>query len=244
MTSVRSYGVGQYRAGEAHLLIAPRVLPPGRPLCIFHHGRGNVAGDFVLSPNLALDRIAEAGVPLLIIDQGGALSWGNSAARASINDAWAWGIANLGVRADKVLHYCGSMGNLPCWNWIADNPGKTLGLVSSLPTIDLVALHNNPTYTTEIETAYGGAAAYAAAETASDPNQRRAAILTGLGDAPVQLWYSTNDPLAPAATVESFADAVGIGLAERHNMGAAGHTFLPMDKQHLANFLARAGGLR
>jgi alpha-beta hydrolase superfamily lysophospholipase len=83
----------------------------------------------------------------------------------------------------------------------------------------------------QIDTAFGGNAAYLAAVGTSNP-MTRAASFQGV---PVKLWYSTDDPSVPTAHVASFATAAGAPTA---SLGAVGHSAGSLTAEALTSFFA------
>lgn len=227
----------QVRAAEWESIHLPPIAPrKRRRLVVFCHGRSNTALDFVNSGMGDVDLNAY-GVPVVYHDNGGAFSWGNESAIASIDECWAFMQAKFGVPSDKLLLYFGSMGNFPAWNWIRRNPGKVAAVVCGLPVVQYGYLHDTvgAPYAAEIDAAHG---AYATAQ-ALDPSTHTAEIVAGLQGAPVQFWYPTNDPLQPLAQSLAFADALAIPSSQRFNMGAIGHSMSGVDRPTVARFLAR-----
>jgi hypothetical protein len=117
-----------------------------------------------------------------------------------------------------------------------------------LPCVDLQDIHDNRNAAltafigtdgvTNIEAAYGGAAAYATALPTHNPNTAAnitAQIATGI---PVGLFYSTDDAICYPTVVSTFGAAIGATL---YSMGAAGghaiSTALTLDVSPFVNFI-------
>jgi predicted alpha/beta hydrolase family esterase len=174
--------------------------------------------------------VADGGFPTLAADFGGKSTWGNDTALGAMSAAVTWWTSGGGpvpVKSDKVVLLGGSMGCLTVGLWAIANPSKVAAIVLVLPAIDLEDLHDNRYLTTPgdlaipIEAAYGGSSGYLSAlatKSLNLPAQRTALKNTGI---PIQVHYSSNDPVAIPAVATDFATAVG---ADLHSVGALGHS--------------------
>lgn len=231
-----SYGTKGTELGVAVTGLGYRPDNTRTPV-LWAHGRGGSGvNETQLADNLrVMQAVSDVNLPILSMDMGGPATWGNDAAIAKVTDAKAYAQGALGGKAGKVLLWGGSMGSLAVLNWAKANPTLVAAVACALPANDLVNLHANATFTAEIETAYGGAAGYAAAVAAHDPSQN-AASLTGF---PIKLWYSTNDTTVVPSTVTAFQAAVNAagGNCQIQSMGAIGHTITAISESDVATFL-------
>lgn len=239
MAHCTAWGTGQYAAGEGHVFHYNRLYVGDgtkRPIIWFHQHTGNATS--TLQPGTAaygLDVLAETGHPIIAADLGGPSTWGSDASLARTTDAFNYIIARMGAKSDKALLWGGSMGTLTALLWAKANPTKVAALAVSLPVLNLQDVHDNRTfgatvYGPIIETAYGGAAGYAAALATKNP----AATPASWAGVPMKLWYSEDDPVAIPSEVAAFAAASG---AQTVSQGAAGHTFNGVDFKKVRDFL-------
>jgi predicted alpha/beta hydrolase family esterase len=178
------------------------------------------------------------GFPVLTSDFGGPSTWGNDTSRTAMTAAATWMMSQPGAMTDKVSLYGGSMGCLTVLNWAISNPTKVASIVLVLPAVSLADLHDNRQISTPgdiaafIDTAYGNHAGYVAALPTHDPNTT--ANRAALAALPIQVWYSTNDPIADPTIAQSFAAATG---AELRSLGAVGHSASTLDYDRMRNFV-------
>jgi pimeloyl-ACP methyl ester carboxylesterase len=189
-------GVGAYVASERHVLIANRDYRAdgtkrGVLYCPSH---GNDATQAIAAHYVddVLNAVAEAGFPVLSCDLGaGGTSWGNDTAISRFTSAKNYLQGTCGAKAGAVLVYGFSMGGLTALNWARQHPDKVAAAAFACPAVDLADIHDNNRggYAAEIETAYGGAAGYAAAVAAHNPVAVRAyAAVTGATAGLVSYW--------------------------------------------------------
>ena len=189
---------------------------------IYGMGHGLVAPYYAFAPlnAWAVESVETAARPWVIPDTP-FNSWGNDDAIDSVDKSLAWLGRPDGQRCrdDKVFLAGASMGTLTTLNWARTHLDKVAAVALCVPAVSLKDLHdrNVQGWKTEIETVYGGAAAYAAAIDTHDP-LTYAAELVGL---PIKLWYSPDDPVIAPAKVEAFATAVGAELVA--NPAGTGH---------------------
>jgi dienelactone hydrolase len=167
----------------------------------------------------------EVGLPVLCIDAGGTLTFGNDTAIARLEEAVAW-VASSGFgRSDGVL-LCGtSMGSMLAASYIgknATNRGKVTGAALFYPSRLDYAYNNG--YAAEINTAYTDAAGYTAAKPTHDViDLATAGKLNGV---PIKGWYSTNDTTAGVSTwadIKAALAAGGASVPAESSLGAVGH---------------------
>lgn len=236
---VTSYGVGRYVASEADVILRGRFAKPttSKRGIVWCHERGALANFLQVEPLLGAELLTRAGLPIIAADLGGTATWGNDTEQARTQQAWDYLVTAAGCASDKVLLYGMSMGAPGALNWARANPTKVAAVALVLPITDLIGFHdaNLGGYATEIETAYGGLAAWNAAKAAHDP-LTHAAEYAGI---PIKLWYSTDDSLALPANVTAFAAASG---ASTQSMGAQGHTAQGLDAAQVLEFLGAYAG--
>jgi alpha-beta hydrolase superfamily lysophospholipase len=147
-----------------------------------------------------------------------------------------------GAKAGKVLVYGGSMGALTALVWAMNNPTLVLGVGGIIPVVNLADVHDNNRggHAASIETAYGGAAGYAAAVAAHNP----AANPGLLASMPIKLWTGGNDAVATPGAASAFVAAVGsnasvtsLGAGVDHATGNAA-----FDPQQIVKFFNSLDG--
>jgi pimeloyl-ACP methyl ester carboxylesterase len=238
MGVVSHHAVGVYQAGEGVCTLRERLhkADGSRRGCLYFWGRGNAswqATSRVYWNGLQRD-LAEAGIPVLSGDYGSPTHWGAPVTVTRAEQLRSYGVTQLGIKSDKVLVLAISMGALAALNWASANPSKVAAVALITPVLDLAWAHD--TYgggseAAQIDTAFGGNAAYLAAVGTSNP-MTRAASFQGV---PVKLWYSTDDPSVPTAHVASFATAAGAPTA---SLGAVGHSAGSLTAEALTSFFA------
>jgi pimeloyl-ACP methyl ester carboxylesterase len=245
----RSRGVGSYVAGEAHNFAWSKDAGPGAPVVVSCQGSHaladeawNAATD--LSRTLAL---AHAGFLVVSGDlsqtasQG---SFGNDTARTRIGQLITLAqsaSAPIRGRAGKVALIGVSGGATAAINYARANPANVSALYLMTPLLDLQDFHDNrvtqagSSFTqAEIEAAYGGSAAYAAAVASHSPVAgSNPAQLAGI---PIKLAYSTNDQYVTTASVDAFAAATG---AQKVSLGNVLHNAASVDPADVVDFLRR-----
>jgi pimeloyl-ACP methyl ester carboxylesterase len=238
-----SRSVGAFRTGEVSVLALGRCARPdnsryGAIFCPGYQGNADVYYQPVY--NGPVHALAESGTPCLMADHGGNSTWGNDTAMAAMDAAYTYLTTTGGAKPGKVFLSGGSMGTLTMLNWAKRNPTKVAGIACALPAVSLTDLHDNryvdaPGTTNPVralvETAYGGATAYAAAVGTHDPNLTPGAF-TGI---PMKLYYSTDDPVALPSIALAFAAAVG-SSCKVASLGARGHNADNLDPVDIAEF--------
>lgn len=174
------------------------------------------------------------GLPNVTPDMGSTIHWGNDASINRVTSAKGFLVAK-GAKSDKALIVAISMGALSALSWARQNLSSVAAIALITPVVSLPDVHDNNLngWAAEIESAYGGAAAYTAALPTHNPAQF-AAQLAGI---PIRAYYSTDDPTARATPVASFVAAVG-SSAQAVPIGAFGHTTGTWDFAPAAAFLA------
>jgi hypothetical protein len=109
---------------------------------------------------------------------------------------------------------------LSALNWAARNRTRVLAVAATLPVVDLADVHDHDRggFASEIETAYGGPSGYAE----QIGNHNPAVHVSSLAGLRFKAWYSNNDPIANAAALTAFVDALG-PPATAVSLGAIGH---------------------
>lgn len=223
MAVVSSWEIGAYMAGEGSCVLYDRAhrLDGSKRGCLYFWGRGNQAWQ-------ALSRVywngiqrdfAEEGMPVASGDLGSMTHWGSPTAVARTESLRAWAATRGLFSPNKVVLFGVSMGALAALNYARAYPTKVAAIVLVTPVVSLSYYHdthNGGSEAAQIETAYGGLAAYQAALPTSDPT----AYIASLG-IPIKVWYSTSDPDIPVSLVQSFATAAN---AETASLGAVDHS--------------------
>lgn len=202
-------GVGQ-RSGWARLTKSD----DGRPVIVaFGHGtRDSIYNLDAVFPYLR--DLHDAGMVSVSLDDSAPCRWGNAAMRADMATIRSNAIAAMA--ADEPAHVIGfSAGVTAAYNYAKANPTHVASLVGILPCVNIQRIHSADLggFAAEIAGAYGGAPADA------DNPADNAATFASI---PQLLIYSTNDSIAEASEVTSFAAASG---AELVSMGAIGHSY-------------------
>lgn len=218
MSATRA-GKGNYLAGEGFICSVPRKWVPGSSRVIVSiRGAG---GDYTASAN-DVRRTPDREIPSIAADFGKTSGgrWGTDDSNTKITAAWQYMIDTYGVRSDKVVFAVGSGGLIDALNWIKANPGKCAAVGSAVGAVSLTDIHDNnrDNRAAEIESVYGGLAAYNAIKTAKNPPDHPASFR----DVAMRLVYSADDPICLAAITEAFARDVGHNVI-LENVGNQGH---------------------
>jgi dienelactone hydrolase len=140
----------------------------------------------------------------------------------AIDDAWAWAVANLGVRSDKLgLHGTSMGGTAAAWIW--RNLANFAAASFTIPAVATAALHaENPLgLATYMDLAFAAEGGFAASVPTHDPSYpTNAALLATVADR-IGVWYSGDDTVISATDVQAFAAATGCHAV---NVGNVGHT--------------------
>lgn len=213
------FGTGGYTQSEPWVLLQPR-RPGTWPLIVVMHGAG---GDesFLHQPaaypavHALFKHVVDSGFAVLSVDNrdgisaDGSHTWGNDGSTTTVDNAIAYAQSSLGVASGDVILLGTSMGCLTGLNYWRRNPSKVRGMVAVSGAVDIDYHHsgNDATvgkYQTQIDTAYAGG--WAAAAATHDPN------VFALADpstyTPLRMYHAVDDAVVPYARTEAFADAL------------------------------------
>jgi dienelactone hydrolase len=235
LDSVTLYGNDVISAGEDHVWIGQR-LPQLAPLCLMLHGANQTS--YALAATMAPTYVASlraAGFVVLAIDASGIQNWGNDASATAIDAALDWAEDRAGADTSNGIATMGfSMGNLTILNWAKQstaNRAKVAAYAGIIPALDIDDIHdfNRSGSASHIETAYGGLAAYNAAEPTHNPS-RYPEYYTFPG----RLWSSSNDTVCLPAITAAFGAGAGMDVV---TFGAVGHAITGLDPDDVTEFL-------
>ena len=218
-------GTGTYLVNEGYAVSVPRthVKSGERRGLISIRGAG---GDFRASVPY-LRGYAQRDMPSSTADFGYTSSgrWATQKCLDAITDLWEHMIAEWGIRDDKVAFVTGSGGALDALAWSIQNPGKTAGIGGAVPCVSLERTHdqNLDGRAAEIETVWGGLAAYDAGKNAVEPFDN----LGALDDFPMWLVVSANDTITPPSFVRELGSSLPNVIVE--TFGAQGHSIAGYD---------------
>lgn len=216
---------------ETRVVIIPRGYKQDHsvPPVILGHGHSLAAqGPYATPPAVgfgwaALEPYMRLGIPMCIIDAGGANKWNSDAAVQLMEDARAWMVANYSAK-DGPAHIFGfSMGGTLAATYAAAHPDKTKTLVLACPGLDIVYLHDsnfNAYGKAELETAIGGGTTpgFTAALPNKDPMEL--AQTDHYDNLPILIYHAAPDDTAlPLASANLFAANTGaeIHRSTTHN---------------------------
>lgn len=229
-------GVGQYAAGEVHVVWTARLHRPSVPVVpvIFIHGATANADQFLpLDWSDAPKMLADRGFVVASIDAGGEDTWGNQDVQDAVDDALVWLASEFGARTDRVAFYGASAGAPGALNWAAAQPDRVAGVAAVLPVVDVDSLHSEGgSLATSIEAAWGTGATYDANQLLYDPAERHSDYQPFAGR--LRAFYSDDDPIIPPGEVEAFADSVG---CTAESLGELGHSIVGAEHQRLVDWL-------
>jgi predicted alpha/beta hydrolase family esterase len=233
MGPVTSYGVGQYApsaSNEGHAFVTDRFYKANGTVrgCIYLLGAKSVAKTDLAPATTSAP--LKAGLAVLSADCGSTTStytFGNSTSVSRMADAYTFLTGTLGAKTGKIGLVGVSGGALTCLAWAVQNPAKVAWMYLAIPAIDVQDIHDNRSAglltvgltPTDIETAYGGQAAYNAAMPAQNP----ASSLSALAGIPMRVLYSGDDPICDVSTVNALAASVG-SSGTFVNTGNNGHS--------------------
>lgn len=161
-----------------------------------------------------LQKFARRGHLIAGADLGGGSTWGNALARERVDDIWRYLKQNYGVRGDKFVVYCASMGGQLALNYAVRKPYNVAAIGGFVPVINLDDIHDrNPIVgfnaAADIETAYTDLAGYEAALAASPSNSPyRNISLHAAQDVPMRFGIADSDDIALAQYAYEFDAAV------------------------------------
>lgn len=239
--TVTSYGVGQYRAGEAHALFRPRMYAPGSKAGVIHcHGYSadytGLTSQYLYQYSDEPTALAKLGFPSIAADLGLTPgNFGNAVADAAMDNALTYlRGAGLAHPAKKIGLVGGSMGCTTALNWTRTHKASVAAVALLIPAVDVEDLRANnrgPGLQAPIEAAYGGNAGWQAARPQRNPIEFAAEIQ----DIPIHIWYSSDDTVILPDRIMAFAAAHG--NTEVTSMGPVGHTAFVLDGMDLAWWL-------
>jgi hypothetical protein len=176
---------------------------------------------------------AAEGFPTIVGELAGAQTFGNPASVSAVDDARAYLVSRFGCDPTRFLLAGASAGTLTALSWLLANPsGGCLAVAVTVPALDLQDLHDNRGYGAQIETAYGGLAAYQAALPTHSPVVFASSLPAGI---PIRLWTSSNDPVVIPASADSFvANAPNVS---RVDLGPVGHDVAAVSGADMAAWL-------
>jgi pimeloyl-ACP methyl ester carboxylesterase len=221
-------GLGRYAASEKDVYTASvGAYPGGVRGVIYCHGRNDDATaprHYASIGELRLVNAVAEVFPVLSIDAGGVLTYGNSTAVARVADAVTYLQGTLGAKAGTVLLIGASMGCLTALNYAKANPSKVGAIVTVNSAVDLndIVTNNRGGLAAEVNTAYGGTYVEATNGPTSNPANYAASL-----SVPIRLHYATDDTLAIPSTVTTFAATAQNATAV--SVGALGHTQAAID---------------
>lgn len=246
------YEVGQYAAGEAHLLTtSERARRDGSEWAVIAiHGHGGDATQFetlTAYQGAHVDALANAGLLVYSIDAGGIHTWSNDTAMSAISSAYSWitDPAKGGAKAGKVGIMGWSMGGGNSLNWIKRNAAKVARAWLWVPESDLDFFHGTPGYTpsyatggialggyaAEIDAAYGG---NYAANAPGHKIRDEYASWNGLG-VPITIAHAVDDGTIPIAqNRDAFVPGVNDPNVTFRSVPGGGHdglfNYVPTDE--------------
>jgi pimeloyl-ACP methyl ester carboxylesterase len=237
----RTFG---YTGTEFTTLLAHRLYRADIRGILYSPGRGGFDLNFLVPPYyegnvyLSDEGLWPIGWPMMSFASG--TTWGNDTIQARIEALRSYMGTTYGATVDEVHIVSGSMGALNALNYARANPTKVRSIALQVPLTDLIDFHDRNVggWATEIETAYGGLAAWNTAKSAHNPQDHLSEYASlysgGMG---MKVWYSTDDPYILPAKAQAFASAVGCPI---QSMGAVAHNppdYAPINEEIRA-FLA------
>lgn len=237
----RSRGVGQYAAGETHNFAWGRSSVPGVAKgVIFLQGSHSLSDELFASEAARAQALAEAGFTCVSGDLSQTVTqgtFGNDTARTRVGQLVSLlqsASAPCRAAAGKVRLVGTSGGATAAINYALQNPSNVASMYLMTPLVDLQDFHDNrtaPAFTpAEVETAYGGAAAFTAALATHSPVASNLSALAGI---PIRIAYSTNDQYISTSSVAAFAAATG---ASSYSLGPVLHNPATVDPKDVVSF--------
>lgn len=255
---VTSRGVGAYVAGEAHKAIWSGEQKPGAGAAVLDaQGSHGLADSITSADDMArMLPLSRAGFVCIAGDMGQTASqgtFGNDTAvtrLGQLKDFVQGASSPMQARSGSVRIIAGSGGCTAALNYARANPANVAALFLICPLVDIEDFYNNWTgggangtapvasgvTKAEMDTAYGGTAAFAAAMPSHNPiRSGNQAALAGI---PIWLAYSTDDPYIPVQKVLDYAALVP--SAQAVSQGAAGHTGLGVNSDDVVRHFSGA----
>jgi pimeloyl-ACP methyl ester carboxylesterase len=234
-------GSGRYAASEKDVFVSGLAgWAGGIRGVVYVHGRNDdatVVRSYASIGELNLVNAIAKSFPVLSIDAGGALTYGNSTAVARVGDAVTYLQGTLGAKSGTVLLVGASGGCFAVLNYAKANPSKAGAVVCVNSAVDLndIVVNNRGGLAAEVNTAYGGAYSEVTHGPTYNPANYAATFAT-----PTLLHYASDDTLAVPSTVTAFDSACASATAV--SVGALGHTQAAIDaapRDDILRFLAQ-----
>lgn len=139
-------------------------------------------------------------------------SWGLASVDAKVTAAWTLAKTSYGAKTDKVVLFGGSMGGCTAALWAANNPTLCAGIGMVIPVLDTKDCRDNNRngFATNINGAFGGAAAFDAAEPTRNPRYTSTAIAAA--KIPVVANAGERDVVTPYAITQAWCAEAGATL--------------------------------
>lgn len=234
-----SYGVGLYRASEAHTLFRPRIYPLERAGIIHCHGWAAsdpvplaVTAAYLTTYRDEPSALARRGFVSIAADLGGGETFGNATGDAGMDDALTYLRAN-GASDDPVGLLGGSMGGQTACVWARQHLASVECIALLVPGLDVEDIRVNDRLGAQaaIEAAHTDNATWQAARPTRNPIE----FADELADIPIRIWYSTDDDVCLPEFVTAFAAAHGNTTLT--SLGAVGHNGLVADGDEIAEWM-------
>lgn len=131
-------------------------------------------------------------------------TWGLASVDAKITAHRTLAVSTFGAKSDKVVLFGGSMGGTSAALWASLNPTLTRGIGMVIPVLDTKDCRDNDRngFATNINTAFGGAAAFDAAEPTRNP--RYTSTVLAAAKVPVVVNAGTRDVVTPYAITQAW----------------------------------------
>lgn len=240
------YGRDTIASSETFIALMPKNnLGLRRPI-LYVHGveasDGSIAWRNYAQRLSLFNRIVDSGHPFLSCTHGGNNTWGNDTVIARIDAALDYLMDLPGVETSKVALLATSAGTPGAMAWAAQNLSLVSCIIGIIPVVDITDVHTNNrgSFTSAINTAYGGTYSEATFGAAHNPNTMAAAGT--FDDLPIQLWYGNSDTIVAPATLPVFESNAGPNC-EIHQM-TGGHEESIVSQVSLSSvlsFIADAG---
>ncbi len=179
--------------------------------------------------------MANLGYTTLSCELGGSKTWGNDTAISRITDAYNQLLTLKGVSNEPILIIGQSMGGLNSLVWARTNKSLIHRMALFVPVINLTNVHDNSSYVTDIDAAYGGT--YTEAAYGATHNPYTFAANGDLNGLVANLWYGTTDSLCLPQFATGIAGMVPSMTLTPVSGGHAESTIAQIDMTDLATFL-------
>lgn len=234
------YGSGDISVGETFITLRPKNNIGLRRAVLYVHGVEGSDGSIAwrgFAQRLALfNGIAQAGHPFLSCTHGGNNTWGNSTVISRITAAKNYLFGLPGVDTSKLVLLATSAGMPGALAWAAQNLSLVSCAIGIIPVVNVTDVHTNNrgSFTTPINTAYGGTYSEGTFGAVHNPNTLAAA--GAFGSLPIQLWYGNSDTIVAPATLPVFSGHVGASC--QLNVMTGGHEESIVSQVSLASVLS------